>query len=188
MPLRQLIRISLHSRKHWCVLCQEEKARQCCGTDPPGTLLLYTQWRSGTLLRSVLLRRRKVRAKSPSAQLPMAGRGAAATSSGKGRQELHTRAPWQGPSSRGPAGTEQGLGDNPAGTLPQPRRAAHATRSLSHVHAASPGRGGSGQQQQALRTAQAEAGPTPFVGTASTKVGQPGSKAHKAEPCAIAAC
>lgn len=126
MPLRQLIRISLHSRKHWRVVCEEEKARQCCGTDPPGTLLLYAQWRSGTLLRSVLLRRCKVRAKSPLAQLPMAGRRAAATSSGKGRQELHTRAPWQGPSSRGPAGTEQGLGDNPAGTLPQPRRAAHS--------------------------------------------------------------
>lgn len=93
--------MSLLAQGRIATLCQEEKARQCCGIHPPG-IPPYPQWCSQELLRSVLLGRSEVRVKPPSPQLPTAGRGGAAKSSRKGKQELHRTTPEWRPSSDRP--------------------------------------------------------------------------------------
>lgn len=91
-----------------------------------------------------------------------------------------------------PAGTQRGLGDNPAGTFPEPCRGVHSTcplsLSLSNGHTASPGRGRCKEQQLPLWTAHAGPDSSPFMETASERLGQADRKAHTAQPHATAAC
>lgn len=184
------------------MLCQEEKGQQCCSTDTPGTAP-YPQWCIRMLLKSVLLGRSKVREKSPSPQLPMADRGRVAKSSSNGKQELRQR-----PSSLGPAGPGWAVstcaspalkpvqqGHNRAlGTILQGHLLSSAevltplALSLSNAHPVSLGRSRSKQQQQPVGTAQGGPGSAPILETASTRLRQPGSETHSAEPRAAAAC
>lgn len=64
----------------------------------------------------------------------------------------------------------------------------HLPSPLFNVHPVPPGRGRSKQQQQPLQTVQGRPGSTPSLETASTRLGQPDSKTHTAQPRAIAAC